>query len=103
MKKTNNPKTSRNSQLSGDERIVNRTNQRRKKNKRKKMITRIVLLVVFLCAGITLALTMFFNISEITVTGDTVYSSEEIIAQSDVSVGDNLIFISKSGKITLLP
>ena len=54
MKKTNNPKTSRNSQLSGDERIVNRTNQRRKKNKRKKMITRIVLLVVFLCAGITL-------------------------------------------------
>lgn len=96
MKKTNNPKTSRNSQLSGDERIVNRTNQRRKKNKRKKMITRIVLLVVFLCAGITLALTMFFNISEITVTGDTVYSSEEIIAQSDVSVGDNLIFISKS-------
>ncbi len=96
MKKSNNPNTSRNNQLSGDERIVNRTNQRRKKKKRKQMITRIVLLVVFLCAGITLALTMFFNISEITVTGDTVYSSEEVIAKSDVNIGDNLIFISKS-------
>lgn len=96
MKKTNNPNTSRNNQLSGDERIVNRTNQRRKKNKRKQMITRVVLLVIFLCAGITLALTMFFNISEITVTGDTVYSSEEVITKSEVNIGDNLIFISKS-------
>lgn len=96
MKKTNNPNTSRNNQLSGDERIVNRTNQRRKKNKRKQVVTRVVLLIIFLCAGIILALTMFFNISEITVTGDTVYSSEEIIAKSDVNIGDNLIFISKS-------
>lgn len=96
MKKTNNPNTSRNNQLSGDERIVNRKNQRRKKKKRKQMITRAVLLVIFLCAGIILALTIFFNISEITVTGDAVYSSEEVIAKSEVNIGDNLIFISKS-------
>ena len=96
MKKTNNPNTSRNNQLSCDERIVNRKNQRRKKKKRKQMITRAVLLVIFLCAGIILALTIFFNISEITVTGDAVYSSEEVIAKSEVNIGDNLIFISKS-------
>ena len=84
MKKTNNPNTSRNSQLSGNERIVNRTNQRRKKNKRKKLIFRAVLCFIFLCIGIIFALTMFFNISEITVTGDTVYSSEDIIEKSGV-------------------
>ena len=38
---------------------------------------------------------MFFNISEITVTGDTVYSSEDIIEKSGVVIGDNLIFTSK--------
>lgn len=95
MKKTNNPNTSRNNQLSGNERIVNRTNQRRKKNKRKKLIFRTVLCFIFLCVGIIFALTMFFNISEITVTGDAVYSSEDIIEKSGVVIGDNLIFVSK--------
>ncbi len=95
MKKTNNPNTSRNNQLSGNERIVNRTNQRRKKNKRKKLIFRAVLCFAFLCIGIIFALTMFFNISEITVTGDTVYSSEDIVEKSGVVIGDNLIFVSK--------
>lgn len=95
MKKTNNPNTSRNNQLSGNERIVNRTNQRRKKNKRKKLIFRAVLCFVFLCIGIIFALTMFFNISEITVTGDMVYSSEDIVEKSGVVIGDNLIFVSK--------
>lgn len=82
-------------QMSGDERIVNRTNQRRKKNKRKKLIIRSVICFLFLCIGVILVLTMFFNINEITVTGDAVYSSEDIINTSDVVVGDNLIFISK--------
>lgn len=95
MKKTNNPNTSRNNQLSGNERIINRTNQRRKKNKRKKLIFRVSLCAIFLLAGIILALTMFFNISEITVTGDKVYSAEDITEKSGVNVGDNLIFISK--------
>ncbi len=95
MKKTNNPNTSRNSQLSGNERIINRTNQRRKKNKRKKLIFRVSLCAIFLLAGIILALTMFFNISEIAVTGDKVYSAEDITEKSGVNIGDNLIFISK--------
>lgn len=108
MKETNNRNTSRNanrntvrsntrgSQLSGDERIVNRTNQRRKKNRRKKLIIRAVLLLIFTLAGIILALTMFFNINEITVTGDNVYSKDAVIEKSGVTVGDNLIFLSKS-------
>lgn len=82
-------------QMSGNERIVNRTAQRRKKNKRKKLIIRLAILFLFLCVGVILVLTMFFNINEITVTGDTVYSAEDVTAKSGVAIGDNLIFISK--------
>ncbi len=82
-------------QMSGNERIVNRTAQRRKKNKRKKLIIRLAILFLFLCVGVILVLTMFFNINEITVTGDTVYSAEDVTEKSGVAIGDNLIFISK--------
>ena len=95
MKKTNNPKTSHNNQLSGNERIINRTNQRRKKNKRKKLIVRIILCAIFLLAGVIFALTMFFNISEISVTGDKVYSAEDVTEKCGINIGDNLIFVSK--------
>ncbi len=95
MKRTNNSNTSRNQQLSGDERIVHRTNLRRKKNRRKKIIIRSAICVVFLVVGIVLALTIFFNINQINVSGDAVYSSEDIIEASNVVVGDNLIFLSK--------
>lgn len=95
MKKANNPNNSRNNQLSGNERIINRTNQRRKKNKRKKLIFRVSLCAIFLLAGVILALTMFFNISEITVTGDKVYSAKDITEKSGIDIGDNLIFVSK--------
>lgn len=95
MKKTNSQSTTRNSQMSGDERIINRTAQRRKKNRRKKLIFRACLGIAFLLVGVILVLTMFFNISEITVTGDTVYAVEEITNASGVNIGDNLIFVSK--------
>lgn len=81
--------------MSGNERIVNRTAQRRKKNKRKKLIIRSAIFCLFLVIGVVLVLTMFFNINEITVTGDAVYSVEDVTAKSGVTVGDNLIFISK--------
>ena len=81
--------------MSGNERIINRTAQRRKKNRRKKLIVRGCLGGIFLLVGVVIVLTMFFNISEITVTGDTIYAPDEIINASEVNVGDNLIFVSK--------
>ena len=51
--------------------------------------------VTFLLVGVIIVLTMFFNINEITVTGDTVYASDQIIDSSGVNIGDNLIFTSK--------
>ena len=95
MKKANSQSTTRNSQMSGNERIINRTTQRRKRNRRKKLIVRASFGAIFLLVGVVIVLTMFFNINEITITGDTIYASDEIINASEVNVGDNLIFVSK--------
>lgn len=83
-------------QLSNNERIINRTNQRRQKIRRKKIIIRTLLGIVFLCVGVVLALTLFFNINKIVISGDRVYSEKEVVDASGVNVGDNLIFLSKT-------
>ncbi len=93
MKKT---QQNNQNQLSNNERIINRTNQRRQKIRRKKIIIRTLIGIVFLCIGIVLALTLFFNINKIVVSGDKVYSDAEIIDASGVNIGDNLIFLSKT-------
>lgn len=90
VRKTNN------SQLSNNERIVNRRVQRNKKNRRKKLIFRSVAGVLFLVVGVIVALSLFFNINKIVVSGDAVYSHETVVKASGVSEGDNLIFLSKS-------
>ena len=95
MKRAEQPKNRQNIPLSNDERIVNRTNQRRKKNKRNKLIIRVTLGAVLLVAGMLIAMLLFFNINKISVTGDMVYTAEEIIVASEVENGDNLIFLSK--------
>lgn len=86
--------TAQNGQMSPDERIVNRTNARRKRNRRKKNIIRAVICSVFIIIATVLVLFLFFNISQITVSGDGVYSEAEIIEASGIKIGDNLIFIS---------
>ncbi len=96
MRNTQHNKQAHHGQLSNNERIINRTNLRRKKNRRKKIIFRTIIGVVFFCIGIILALTLFFNINKIVVSGDKVYSDKEIIDASGVEIGDNLIFLSKS-------
>ena len=95
MQKPNSRSTVRSDQFSGNERIINRARQRKKKNRRKKIIIYSTLAAIFLTVGIIVALTMFFNISEITVTGDAVYSADAVINASGTSLGDNLIFLSK--------
>ncbi len=94
QQKVNNSRPVRSSQMSADERIVNRANIRRRKNRRKKIIIRSVLGGTFLLVAIILVLVMFFNVNNITVSGDDVYSESDIIETSGANIGDNLIFIS---------
>lgn len=92
---TQRPDKNQHTQLSNNERIVNRTNLRRRRNRRKKIIFRSVLGLIIFCIGTILALTLFFNINSIVVSGDKVYSDEEIVKTAEVAEGDNLIFLSE--------
>lgn len=64
--------------------------RRRKKTRRKYTVYYILAAVMMLAIGAALSLTVFFNITVITVEGDTRYDSEDIIDASDVVIGDNL-------------
>lgn len=96
MSDTRRQNTNGNPQLSNNERIVNRRIQRNKRNRRKKIIFRSIIGVVFLVVGVIVGLSLFFNINKIVVSGDAVYSHETVIKASGVAEGDNLIFLSKS-------
>ena len=104
MKKStpNNRAPQNRAQLSGNEKIAYRTARRRKKNKLKALVIRSALALVILCAGVFLVIGIFFRIDSVTVTGESRYSAEEVIAASGVSNGDNLIFKSESSAAELI-
>lgn len=72
-------------------------NSKRIKRRRRNMSAYYFLvLLLVLGVGITLSMTLLFNIREITVNGDAGYSSEEIISAAGVSTGDNLVRLRSS-------
>ena len=66
--------------------------ERQKKKKRSRMISRIGIAVLVLLA-IVFAPTIFFQVSKINVTGDTRYTSEQLIKSTGVKQGDNMFFL----------
>lgn len=64
--------------------------KRKKKNKLRKILIYILLVLVVVSVGVVLSLTAFFHITDITVTGNEKYTTEEIIAQCPIDVGENL-------------
>ncbi len=84
----------RSSQLSADERIINRAKERQRKRKRKALIVRSITCLIFAVVAITVTLLVFFHVNTIEVTGDPVYSDSDIILESGIELGDNLIFVS---------
>ena len=65
----------------------------RKKRRRKKNFSLyyITCFLAISCALTILSLTVFFKINKITVTGSSKYSQEEIIFNSGIQSGENLI------------
>ena len=61
MKRTEQPNNRQNIPMSNDERIVDRTNQRRKKIRRKRMIIRGTLGSIMLVVGVLLAIQGLFG------------------------------------------
>lgn len=76
------------------EKVKKRSSGRRAKKSRKILLS-FVLLVVILSVAATLVCTVWFRVSNIEVSGDSVYSSDEIIAAAGISPGDKLISIDK--------
>ena len=66
--------------------------ERQKKKQRRRLFSRIGIAVLVLLA-IVFAPTIFFQVSNIQVTGDTRYKSEELIQSTGVKQGDNLFFL----------
>jgi len=74
------------------------SSKKRARRKRRKIVY-ILLNIVLVVAAISLALSLFFKINRIEVTGSTVYSNVDIIAASGISKGDNLFFLDKNAAL----
>lgn len=71
-------------------------NGKRHRKRRKRSYTLYYILVLFfvLISGITLSVTVFFNIDTIIVSGNKLHNSEEIIANCGIEKGNNLFRIN---------
>lgn len=68
--------------------------KRRLKNSVRKALLSICLLLALLAVGATLSLTVFFKTQQIEISGSGIYSSQEIINASTITVGENLFLIN---------
>lgn len=89
-------RTSSGEPMSRDEVRSMKNFERRKRHRRNQLIGYAIAIVVVVIAAVVLSLTVFFKISNITVTGDEIYSNSEIIEASKLKNGDNLFTFSKA-------
>lgn len=68
---------------------------RRKKYRRRGGWYPIVSFVIII-AAVIFAMSVFFKVARITVTGNELYTEDEIIAASGIEEGDNLFFVNRS-------
>ena len=73
-------------------------NVRKKRRRRKQNLSLYYTAIFFLVAvvGIILSLTVFFNVKEVIVTGNSIYTNNDIILASGIKTGDNLVRLSSS-------
>ena len=71
-----------------------RRKRRRRRRGRFGFLYKLLSVVLILCAIIGGSI-IFFRVEEITVTGNTVYTSDEVIAASGVELGDNLFLLNQ--------
>lgn len=78
---------------------------RKRRPPMKKGLRRLLMLggmFIMLVVTCVLAVSLLFKISEITVTGDVVYQTEDILRLCDYKVGDNLFFITTADRVKKL-
>ncbi len=72
-----------------------RAARRRKRSKKKYTLYYLLALVLMLCVGVSLSLTVFFKIETIQVVGDTRYAKDALIDAAGIRLGDNLFRINE--------
>ncbi len=76
--------------LTRTERRELQSKKRKRKNAIRKLFTWFIIAVTILGVGVVLSLTVFFKISAVNVEGNERYSTEEILSQCTIDVGENL-------------
>lgn len=71
--------------------------KRRKRNTFRKVIIWLTVTVAIVAVGTVLSLTVFFHIDTISVSGNELYTEEEILTQCTIDIGENL-FLSDTEK-----
>ncbi len=79
-----------------DEFIRKRMERQRKLRKRRLVAFFIVFIILLLCVGTVLSFTIFFPIDNLSVKGSKIYTVEEILAECDITKGDNLFAVSRT-------
>lgn len=71
--------------------------KKKRKRRRRGGLGRLLrpLSVLLAAVAVVAALTLFFKVEQITVTGAERYTAEEIIAASGVEIGDNLVLLDR--------
>lgn len=77
-------------QLSRNEKRQKDTKRRKKRNKLRKFFIWLSVAIVIAAVGVVLSLTAFFGIENITVSGNSRYTEEEILNQCIINTGENL-------------
>ncbi len=81
--------------LSRDEvRSINKKRIRRKR-KIKKLVALFLLAFVMMCAGVLLALTVFFKINTVKITGSKVYANAQVLEAGGIEIGDGLFSVNE--------
>ena len=84
-------------QSTSSEKLREYNARRKKKYKRRRKTAVYLLLLLFVCIiCLILSLTVFFNASEIKVSGNSRYTVSQVIKASGIEEGDNLLRMSKS-------
>lgn len=83
--------------------FLERRKARQKKARRKRLIAWLITLIIALfITTVILCLTVFFPITSITASGSKIYTSEEIIANSGIKIGDNIFVFNQKRATDLI-
>ncbi len=69
--------------------------RKRRRRRRGPGILISLLCLVLICAAILAAVTVFFKVKRVTVSGESQYSAEEVLQAAGIAEGENLFFLNK--------